>query len=106
MVMRYHWGLAIGHIYSHGQAATIADTSTQDLHPTTTLEEETDQVPALVDHMNEPDAEDAEFSLESLEDDLGEADAESEEEHEGDSDDDEQLAIWHDMYGPSDFDGE
>jgi hypothetical protein len=23
--MRYHWGLAIGHLYTHGQAAPVAD---------------------------------------------------------------------------------
>ena len=31
MVMRYHWGLAIGHLYTHGQAAPVAD-SDLDIH--------------------------------------------------------------------------
>jgi len=104
--MRYHWGLAIGHIYTHGQAAATTDNSTQELHPTTTgsLEAETDQDPELLNQMNAPEDADAEFSLENREDDLVEEIQGSEDEHAEDSDgDDEQLVAMHDMYRPGDF---
>ena len=107
MIMRYHWGLAIGHVYTHGQATTTTDGSTL-VHAamSSNLEDETDQLqaPELLDHTNEPDP-DAEFSLKNRDDDLGEEDEASEGEHAEESDsDDEQLVAMHDMYGP-DFDG-
>lgn len=109
--MRYHWGLAIGHVYTHGQTTTTTTTTTDGLtlvHAamSSNLEDETDQLqaPELLDHTNELDA-DAEFSLENCDDDLGEEDEASEGEHAEESDgDDEQLVAMHDMYGPSDFD--
>lgn len=57
MLMRYHWGLAIGHVYSHGQAASItpvsteaiATASTNDTEPETSAESEVHQSPHRLD---------------------------------------------------------
>jgi hypothetical protein len=101
MIMRYHWGLAIGHTYSHGQPASAASTFTDDSHSAMTgeLEEQIEQI----NHATDPDIEDLEFSLENLEDDLGDRDGGSDEEH-GEDSDDEQHVVMYEMYGPDYFD--
>ena len=40
MLMRYHWGLGVGHIYSHGQRADGPSAPT-DTHTTSTAADET-----------------------------------------------------------------
>jgi hypothetical protein len=67
-------------------------------------EDETDQAPELLGHTNELDTEDAEFSLENRDDDLGEDDEGSKDGHAENSDGDDEFVVMHDMYGPSDFD--
>jgi hypothetical protein len=112
MVMRYYWGLAIGHTYSHFQPATTAASAvpTQGPHSTMAsgLEAETERDLVHTNYVYEPDVDDPELSLENREDDLGEWDegfgSEDEFAEDGEGDD-EQLVAMYDMYGPSNFDG-
>jgi hypothetical protein len=110
MVMRYHWGLAIGHTYSHAAAAGSA----VPVHAPAadTLEDElaSDSANMLVEiplHQNEenPDYDNPELGFENREDDYidgeeGDLDEGSmEPNHSGD--DDDEFLDYSDMYGPS-----
>jgi hypothetical protein len=110
MVMRYHWGLAVGHIYSHGQHAGIATAATAEVSTnddvndpeleTNTMEE----VDPLQLPDDEPDVDDPVFGLENNEDpdhleEFGFG-QDSEDELGGElSESDEMLAAMGDMYG-------
>ena len=98
--MRYHWGLGIGHIYSHGHtqishatrspAATRTSGTEPDNQPVS--EEIPDQQPQ--DDSSESDIEKPELSFRNGEDDLGEAD-----EVDSESGDDLELLDMVVMYG-------
>lgn len=101
MIMRYHWGLGIGHIYSHGQIADASTMASQhsdnDAEPETSVTTNVNVVP----HHDENDAEvdNPELCSENHQDcDLG--DAEEGSENEPDTDDDDELLVTiDDMYG-------
>jgi hypothetical protein len=108
MVMRYHWGLAAGHIYSHSYHVGIAtagvSTNGDVDHPepeTSTVEEPEVDMLQLPD--DEPDVDDPVFGLDNNEDlddlegfgfgqDFGN-------ELDGEGESDEMLAVMGDMYG-------
>ena len=91
MVMRYHWGLAVGHTYGHDCNVSSAPLVQEDQEPETNIYG-ADTV--IVE--NETD-DDPELSLENREDDWVEDDAVSEEEQ--DIEDDEEYLAMVDMYG-------
>ena len=110
MVVRYHWGLGIGHVYSHGQGtANITTTSVQAPDVTTdnsvginALEDGNDFDVDNPEDGNDFDVDNPELGLEDREDDLGEEDDREDEPQIDcdDDEDDEQLVAMDDMYGP------
>jgi hypothetical protein len=96
MLMWYHWGLGIGHIYSHGHTeghstAVSATAQASD----TRADDEGPEAPAMViNHQDDSDFENPEFGLENEEDDLWEI-----EESSRDSKPDEELLTMVDTYG-------
>jgi hypothetical protein len=102
MLMRYHWGLGIGHLYSHGKTTgnSTASTATSSSAQASNAEPtETEQVSVRQDHQSDSDVEDPELGFENREDDyLGEEDVVSEDELGVESDDSGLLAM-DDMYG-------
>lgn len=117
MIMRYHWGLAVGHVYSHNQNESTPSPSAQAPTTTTTpnLEPEPSAMPEvdifpheLRDQENDPDADCPELGFENREDDLIEADEDYQWEHDGpsaDYDDDESNTI-DEMHHFSDLHGD
>ena len=107
--MRYHPGLAVGHIYGHGriEAAGVTCGPPQDNHAAENPETETELDPKSTDNLDDgADSDDPEFGLDNLEDDLGDDeernDSEGEEEY-GDhyEEEEEELQMsMYDMYGP------
>lgn len=106
MLMRYHWGLAVGHVYTHGsqttpnaprsqsqpqdeEIANIGAGGASELEPEIQIEED------IVDNVSEGgDEEDAQFGLESREaEDLLDTS-----EEETDTEDDERLLAMEEMY--------
>lgn len=115
MVMRYHWGLAAGHTYAHGEMYDPEMPSTN--IPTSVEEPETSYNTGADVHMtgenqNDDDDDDPELGFENRQDDLIEDAANSDGEASGGGDDsiddagnveeneDEVLAI-DNMYGPA-----
>lgn len=104
MIMRYHWGLGIGHLYSHGQSAGVATASNQTNNTATdsySYEPVTEanldlQVPNY-ENDYESDVDDPELGFENRDDDLGEE--EGSEDEPGVEYDDELLVALDDMYG-------
>lgn len=78
MLMRYHWGLAVGHVYSHGtQSATHMEASHSEANPQINVTE--DNSSSLVEGVESPitsrshlddEEDDPELSLQDREDDL------------------------------------
>ena len=104
--MRYHWGLAIGHTYSHAAAADCAavQVSAADTHKD---EIASDSANVLVDiplHQNgeDPYYNNPELGFENREDDWIDEEADQDErnidDHEGD---DDEFLDFSDMYGLS-----
>lgn len=104
MIMRYHWGLGVGHVYTHARSSGTSDRSqahyfeSQDIEAT---EDETGNI-----HPTENDPDNPEFGLENREDDGWDTD----EAEDGDSNslhpdfsDDDILIAMNDMYGLQDF---
>jgi hypothetical protein len=103
MNMRYHWGLAVGHIYAHEQSAVLGSFPGASTVEEVTSGPETDADVLMAsgsdDHAS--DYEDGEFGFENREDD--------EWDHDDDDDDDdldrldllsdEEFISMHDMYG-------
>jgi hypothetical protein len=99
MLMRYHWGLGIGHVYSHGhtrihvnQTATPATTQTfqasagiDDLEPV-----------EVADFQDDSDIENRELGFRNDDEDLRDASADS---VDSESDNDVELLDMVDMYG-------
>lgn len=112
MLMRYHWGLAIGHVYSHGQAASItpvsteaiATASTNDTEPETSAESEVHQSPHRLDPENNPDVDDAEFGFQNREDDFGDEEEGSGLDVYTEDEEDLMASRSDDMYGFDDLD--
>jgi hypothetical protein len=102
MVMRYYWGMGVGHVYSHGQTAVVPTTSatTQIPDMTTDANYEAALEPRIPDQDCESDREDhPEFGLDNREDDWTDT-----EEYLADElsrvDEEEELIIdMDDMYG-------
>ena len=105
MIIRYHWGFGIGHIYSHGQTAGFAATSTQAADTSDDLEPEANISSQPVDHSYNSDVDDPELGFENREgDDLGDEDGWEDCPLEDVDCDDDQLVAMDDMYGLSTFD--
>ena len=69
MIMRYHWGLAIGHTYAHNRPINILDVSTA---PEPSQVHDGDVFPDVM-NFEEPDkntGDKLEFTLKNLKDDL------------------------------------
>jgi hypothetical protein len=104
--MRYHSGLAVGHIDGNVRTEAVGATcgSPQDNHATENPETETELDLKSTDHLDSSDSDDSEFGLDNFEDDLGDDnegnDGEGEEEDEVDHEDDELQMSMYDMYGP------
>lgn len=111
MLMRYHHGLAVGHVYTRrktAQGAALSSTRSAEgsSAPTAELqnaagESDSQTAGANLDLPTEADSdtEDPTLSLENLEDDLLEADDDPE--HNSDAEHDDQFLIdMDDMYGP------
>jgi hypothetical protein len=98
MLMRYHWGLGIGHIYSHGRTEvhSTAISATAQTSDTGTDDEGPEAIAMVPDRQLEVDSdfENPEFDLVENEDDLGEV-----EEGLGDSESDDELLAMVDTYG-------
>jgi hypothetical protein len=107
MFMRYLWGLAVGHIYTHEKTADIIASETGMPLPSLaadpgrpTANSDLADVPPTYD--SESDTEDPQLGFDNFEDDDWE-----EEDEEDDLDiqnlsDDEMAVAMDDMYGPSD----
>jgi hypothetical protein len=91
MIMRYHWGLGVGHVYSRGQQLTEIHvsqrvaTSTAGDTPSADDPESEEAPDHQDDFESDSDIENPELSFKNAEEDLGEAEEESREEE---SDDD------------------
>jgi hypothetical protein len=114
MVMRYHWGLGIGHVYSHSQApnrdaSTMASAESNSRYPSDNSELEPEAnntvenildptvMVTLQEDGNDSDVDNPELGFEDLDDDLG--DAEVSEGEADDEIDDELLLAMDEMYG-------
>jgi hypothetical protein len=102
MIMRYHWGLAVGHLYTHGHA-TVTRTSNaannNDLE--LELDDATDINPGsyFPHHDGDSDTEDPELGFEDRQNDLIDAGDGLEDDWEVEEDyDDYSLAIMDEMY--------
>src|SRR6266849_4441227 len=96
MLMRYHWGLGVGHVYSHGQTPDVP-TPAQTFQATP----DTDSAEVILEHpdnqYDETDAENPEFKFENREDDYMDVEEDfGEEQYNGD---DDMLVAIDDMYG-------
>jgi hypothetical protein len=91
MVMRYHWGLAPGHTYTHNCNTSFAPLSPKNVEP-----EINPPVADTVIQVREID-DDPELDLENREDDWVEDEVVSE--CEQDIEDDEEYLAMTDMYG-------
>jgi len=92
MLMCYHWGLGVGHIYSHGQRTPSASTDTQTI--STAVDE--DSVSEEPDNDNASDTENPELGFGNHEDDWTDTEEDSENEPE---EEDEIIVAMDDMYG-------
>lgn len=103
MVMRYHCGLAAGHIYAHPTGDADQRLQTENTRDTSVIQvDEAEGLQAqheVVEHGNKAeDGDDPELSMENREDDLIYEGEPSEDGQDRDSDDDEFLAM-DNMYG-------
>lgn len=107
MVMRYHWGLAIGHTYSHAAAADSAVVQASAAEPQEDELVALDSANVLVDiplHQNgeDPYFDNPELGFENREDDWIDEEADQEEGNIDDGDDgDDEFLDFIDMYGLS-----
>ena len=96
MVMRYYWGLAIGHTYTHNwqEAASTSQRAIKEdnIDPSPDLEE------LVTSTGYEP-----EFSLENLEDDLPEDEVEDDDDNPAAIDGDVDPDAYYNMYGSHDW---
>jgi hypothetical protein len=94
--MRYHWGLGVGHVYSHGQRVDIPTPA-----PTFHATPDTASAEVILDcsdnQYGETDAENPEFGFENREDDWIDVGEDLGEERY--DDDDDMLVAMDDMYG-------
>lgn len=99
--MRYHWGLAVGHVYSHGQGVDAPSTPAAAQDSGDTAENETVLDPCPRDDQDDAsDTEDPELGFYDREDDWVDAEGDSEEEIvEAEEDEDELIVNMDDMYG-------
>jgi hypothetical protein len=114
MIMRYHQGMAIGHVYTHGlQNADVTATSDptamspdtgDDAEPEIELEANTidpdNPDDHVANHESDSDVDDPERELENWEDDLMEEDEDCEDDLSAEYDDDALFVSMDDMYGP------
>src|SRR5262245_46805371 len=94
MVVRYHWGLGIGHVYSHSHNELPTTTVTGGVQ---SADAEADDPDAQIDPdlQDNSDTENPEFGFMNDEDDLGEAD---EPESFSDSGSDHEFLAMADLY--------
>ena len=101
MVMRYHWGLAAGHTYSHTSHLDSSDRSSTPLALDDAENPEPQTVTQAVDTnaLPEEEGEDPELGFENREDDIFEEGTDFDEERGLEYD--EEFLTMHDMYGPA-----
>lgn len=101
-MMRYHWGLAVGHVYSRGLAAETRGTTTIQCdtaaEPDSNILDEVVPVPDFAHYEHNSDIEDPELGFDDREDDWVDIEDGLEDELERDYDDDLLVAM-DDMYG-------
>lgn len=101
MVMRYHWGLGVGHVYSHGRTAGRATAPSNPHDSDAAVEDVPPNEPIVAEQLEVgSDIDDPEFGFQNHDDDMGEDPQDFEDEFESD----EGLIDLHDMYGESIFD--
>lgn len=77
MIMRYHWGLAVGHVYTHGRTAALIISSTETQPPSSStvecdVEEEIESADPGPPHLRlnyESGSDDLDFGFENRQDD-------------------------------------
>ena len=102
MLMRYHWGLAVGHIYSYGQRANIPTNSTtaQAFGSTTDADSGDEADPEAHDLIDDSNAENRELGFDNNEDDWIDESGEDDDGPVGAEDDDDDVIVaMNDMYG-------
>jgi hypothetical protein len=112
MVMRYHWGLAVGHVYTHGwssgnDAMEQYTGNGEECLDASLDEEELLATGSAIEHEEDPDVENLELSLENRDnDDWVDSGSESDSDGRGQGADlsggedsaDEMLAICYSFY--------
>jgi hypothetical protein len=109
MVMRYHWGLAIGHTYTHaaasdGSVVHVSTANSETHEDDLALESDSASMPVDVlppQNGENADQDDPELSFENREDNW--TDVEEGDDDEENGDDDEFLDL-NDMYGLNSYD--
>src|SRR5712664_2190613 len=102
MLMRFHWGLAVGHVYAHQQPCTdpsvIWDESRSTLREDTISPNEKEMEDNAIG--SDPGADNS--GSESDDDDYEPSDEDSEDDSEDESEDNEDLLDTEEMYGHED----
>ena len=101
MMIRFHWGLGVGHLYCHGSRREDALAASNTIQPEdsaayTSFPSETFSQQRREEPDGDSDAENPEFGFDSREDDLID-DSDSEANSFGEED--EELVAFDDMYG-------
>jgi hypothetical protein len=101
MVMRYYWGMGVGHAYSHEQTAfdPTASATTQIPDMTTHADSEAALEPRAPNQDCESDHEDPELGLDNREDDWTDTEEYSEDELSRVEEEEELIIDMDDMYG-------
>ena len=99
--MRYHWGLAVGHTYSHGQRVNIpTDPTTTQASVTTANVDSGDEADREVhDPIDDSDSEDPELGFDNEDDWIDEPGEDSDDGLVEDEEDDDVIVAMDDMYG-------
>jgi hypothetical protein len=103
MVMRYHWGMGVGHVYSHGQAVVPNTSATTQIPNITTDANSVNEAalePQIPNQDCESDGEDPELGFNNCEDDWTDSEEDLEDElNRVEEDEDEQIFAMDDMFG-------
>jgi hypothetical protein len=100
MIMRFHWGSAAGHTYTHGSNTSDFNHTLPTPEAFEGFEPETGDSGVDIYIPEDAGDDDPELGFENREDDLGENEVLSEEE--GSIEDDYEFLAMNDMYGPDD----
>jgi hypothetical protein len=108
MLMRYHWGLGIGHVYSHGQRADApappATQAVDDAFDNTADTSYAAHEVILEGQDNDSNAENGELGFDNWEDDWVDEEYSEDELSQVDDEGDELILAMDSMYGAIDYD--